>query len=39
MKMDLANYEIRAIKPILMQQAVKYESEKFEDYLKENNGT
>jgi len=36
MKMDIANYEIKAVKPILMKQAVKYECEKFDEYLKEN---
>lgn len=38
MKMDIANYEIKAVKPILMKQAVKYECEKFDEYLKENKG-
>lgn len=36
MKMDLVNYEINALKPILMQEAVKYEGDKFEEYLQEN---
>lgn len=38
MKMDIANYEIKAVKPILMKQAVRYEREKFDEYLKENKG-
>lgn len=36
--MDIANYEINSVKPILMQQAVEYEKAKFMDYLKENKG-
>ncbi|XP_066927472.1 T-complex protein 11-like protein 2 [Clytia hemisphaerica] len=36
MKIDIANYEIKSIKPILMKQAVKYEDEKFNEFLKEN---
>ena len=34
----MANYELKKIKPVLVQQAVQYEKEKFAEYLKENPG-
>lgn len=38
MKMDIANYNINTVKPLLIQQAVEYEKAKFTEYLKENQG-
>ena len=36
MKLDLANYRIHSVRPILMQQAVEYERSKFSKALEEN---
>ncbi|XP_065668241.1 T-complex protein 11-like protein 2 [Hydra vulgaris] len=36
MKIDLANYQLKALKPVLIQQAVSYEREKFEECMKVN---
>lgn len=36
MKVDMANFEIQKIKPIVMKQAVQYERTKFGEYLEKN---
>jgi hypothetical protein len=36
MQLDLANYRLRSIRPVLMEQAAEYERGKFEQALKEN---
>jgi len=36
MKLDMANFQLQKVKPILMQQAVEYERGKFEEFLKIN---
>jgi len=36
MKMDMVNYEIQSIKPVLLKQATEYERGKFDEYLKQN---
>ena len=36
LKMDMANFQLQAIKPQLLQQSVEYERKKFKDYLERN---
>jgi len=36
MKVDLANFQLQAIKPHLVQQSIEYERNKFKDYLQSN---
>ncbi|XP_057312350.1 T-complex protein 11-like protein 1 [Hydractinia symbiolongicarpus] len=36
MKIDMANFELQTLKPVLIQQAVKYEQEKFAEFLEQN---
>ena len=38
MKLDMANFELQAVKPRLLQQSVEYEREKFKQYLEANPG-
>lgn len=38
MKIDMANFELQTLKPVLIQQAVKYEKEKFAEFLEQNSG-
>ena len=39
MKVDMANFQLQAIKPHLVQQSIEYERNKFKDYLQSNPGT
>lgn len=34
----MANFELQTLKPVLIQQAVKYEKEKFAEFLEQNSG-
>ncbi|KAJ3122862.1 hypothetical protein HK098_002438 [Nowakowskiella sp. JEL0407] len=36
MKLDLANYKLRQLRPVIAQQAVEYESKKFEDQMQKS---
>jgi len=38
MKMDMANFTIQQIRPYIQQQSVDYEKEKFEQFLKKQQG-
>jgi hypothetical protein len=38
MKMDMANFTIQQIRPYCQQQSVEYERQKFQDFLKSQQG-
>lgn len=38
MKMDMANFQLQALKPQLLQQSIEYERTKFKQYLETKPG-
>lgn len=38
MKMDMANFTIQAMRPLIQQQSVEYERKKFQEFLEEQKG-
>ena len=39
MKIDMANFQLQAVKPYLLQQSLEYERNKFKQYIQANPGT